>query len=139
MIGKPASKQRGQVNKAGIEAINLRCEGLHAERTEQALEHAADSAEPDGAAMAGQQKVFHHVKYEQRAHAIIGESLPHLGREQEAQTPRMAEKFTCTFFTNLGRAVSPVCSSLSFRQEQVVRTLARARWLCVLRRHRYRS
>jgi hypothetical protein len=33
VIGKPTSKERGQVNKPGIETINLRCEGCRAGRT----------------------------------------------------------------------------------------------------------
>jgi hypothetical protein len=39
----------------GIESINLRCEVLQAEGTKYAFEHIAHSAEPDDAAMAGQQ------------------------------------------------------------------------------------
>ena len=38
--------------------INLRYEGLHAERTEHAFEHAAHGAEPDDVVMARQQKVL---------------------------------------------------------------------------------
>ena len=34
VIRKPASKEGGQINKPSIETINLRCEGLHAERAE---------------------------------------------------------------------------------------------------------
>jgi hypothetical protein len=44
VIGKPVSKQRGQVNKPGVKTVNLRCEGLHAERAEHAFEHAAHGA-----------------------------------------------------------------------------------------------
>src|SRR5262249_10895828 len=38
------------------------------------------------------QQVFHHVENEQRAHPVVGETLPHLGREQEGEPARMAEK-----------------------------------------------
>ncbi len=92
VIRKPASKQRGQINKSGIETVNLRCEGLHAERTKHAFEHAAYGAEPDDVVMAGQQQVLHHVKDEQRAHSVIRKTLPHLGGEQESQAARMAEE-----------------------------------------------
>ena len=91
-IRKPASKEGGQINKPSIETINLRCEGLHAERAEYAFEHAAHCAEPDEVVMAGQQQVLHHVKDEQRAHSVIGKALPHLGGEQEGQPARMAEE-----------------------------------------------
>jgi hypothetical protein len=39
VIGKPASKEWSQVNKPGIETINLRCEGLRAEWSKHAFEH----------------------------------------------------------------------------------------------------
>ena len=92
VIGKPASKDRGQVNKPGIQTINLRCEGLRAERAEHAFEHAAQCAEPDDVTMARQQQVLLHVKDEQRAHSVIGKALPHLGGKQEGQPARMTEE-----------------------------------------------
>ena len=45
LIGKPASKERGQVNEPCIETINLRCERLHAKWTEQVFERTAHFAE----------------------------------------------------------------------------------------------
>ena len=92
VIGKPASKEWGQVNKPGVETINLRCEGLSGERAECAFEHAAHPAEPNDVVMAGQQQILHHVKDEQRAHSVIGKALPHLGGEQEDQPARMPKK-----------------------------------------------
>jgi hypothetical protein len=92
VIRKPASKEGGQINKPGIETINLRCEVLHAEWAEHAFEHAPHCAEPDDVVMAGQQQVLHHVKDEQRAHSVIRKALPHLGGEQEGQPARMAEE-----------------------------------------------
>src|ERR1700676_3892597 len=53
VIRKPASKEGGQINKPGIETINLRCEGLHAEWAEHAFEHAAQYAKADDIIMAG--------------------------------------------------------------------------------------
>src|SRR5258707_14955100 len=47
--------------------------------------------------MPGQQQQFHHVEDEQGAHAIIGEALPHLGREQESQPARMTEEVARSF------------------------------------------
>ena len=41
----------------------------------------------------GLQQVLHHVEHEQRAHAVIGEALPHLGGEQKGETFWMPEKF----------------------------------------------
>src|ERR1700730_3458960 len=105
-IGKQASKERGQVNKSGIEAINLRCEGLHAERAEYAFEHAAYGAEPDDVVIAGQQQVLHHVKDEQGAHSVIRKALPHLGGEQECQPARMAEKIAHGGVDAIGACVS---------------------------------
>ena len=42
VIRKPASKEGGQINKPGIETINLRCEGLpeRAEHARRALRRA---------------------------------------------------------------------------------------------------
>ena len=52
-----------------------------------------NAAEPDhGVGVLRQQQIFHHVEHEQRAHPVVGEALPHLGREQEGQPARMAEE-----------------------------------------------
>src|SRR5262245_29276445 len=91
-VGKPASKKWGEINKPGIETINLRGERLHADRTEQAFERAARQAKPNYVAMAGQQKIFYHIKNEQRAHSVKRKALPHLGGKQEGQAARMAEE-----------------------------------------------
>ena len=40
----------------------------------------------------GQQQVFHHVEDEKRAHPVVGETLPHLGREQEGEPARVPEQ-----------------------------------------------
>jgi hypothetical protein len=44
------------------------------------------------AGMIFEQQKFRHVEHEQRAHAVIGEALPHFGGEQKGQTARMAEQ-----------------------------------------------
>ena len=40
----------------------------------------------------GQQQVLGHIQDEQRAHAVVGEPLPHFGGEQECQAARVAEQ-----------------------------------------------
>src|SRR3546814_10909617 len=40
----------------------------------------------------GKQPVLGQVQHQQRAHAVIGEALPHLGEEQHVKATRVAEK-----------------------------------------------
>jgi hypothetical protein len=71
----------------------VRGERLRAERPEHRFEQMPQRAEPDHIlGVLGQQQIFDHVENEERAHSVIGEALPHLGREQECQPARMAEE-----------------------------------------------
>src|SRR5262249_13628361 len=80
-------------NETGIEAVDMRGKWLRAERAEHRLEHGSERGKPDHRlGMAGLQQEFHHVEDQQRPHAVIGEALPHLGREQEGEPAWMAEK-----------------------------------------------
>ena len=97
-VGDEAAEERGEIDQPGVEAVDLRCEGLHAERAGDALEQAAQAFEPDDAVGAARgEQVFRHVEDEQRPHAVIGEALPHLGGEQESQAARMAEQIPGRF------------------------------------------
>ncbi len=86
-------KHRREIDEAGVEAVDLRGERLDAERAEHAFEaRISERREPMiVVGVLGQQQVLHHVQHEQRAHAVVGEPLPHLGGEQEGQPARMAE------------------------------------------------
>ena len=91
-VGEKPAEDRGEIDEPGIEAPDLRGERLHVERAEYAFQRAFERTEPDHiAGMILEQKIFGHVEHEQRAHAVIREALPHLGREQERQPARMAE------------------------------------------------
>ena len=92
-VGENAAEQRREVDEPGIETVDVRGERLHAERPEHRFVQLLERAEPDHVfGVLGLQQVLHHVEDEQRAHSVVGESLPHLGRKQEAQPARMAEQ-----------------------------------------------
>ena len=92
-VGDQAADERGGVNEGGIEAVDIRREGLRPERPEHAFQHAAQRVEPDDpVGAAGDEQILGHVEDEQRAHPVIGEALPHLGGEQEREAARMTEQ-----------------------------------------------
>jgi hypothetical protein len=92
-VGENAAEDRREIDEAVIEAVDVRRERLHAERPEHRFIQLPERTEPDHAlGIPGQQQIFHHVEDEQRAHPVIGEALPHLGREQEGQPTRVAEQ-----------------------------------------------
>ncbi len=71
----------------------MRGERLDIERPEGEFERALERGVSDhGVGAAGLEQVFHHVEDEQGAHAVVGEALPHLRREQEGKPARMAEQ-----------------------------------------------
>ena len=81
-IGEHAAEHGCEIDEPGVEAVDVRGEGLHTERSEHGLEKRLERREPDHVlGVPGQQKQLHHIKDEQRAHSVIGEALPHLGGE----------------------------------------------------------
>jgi hypothetical protein len=96
-VGEKAAEYWREINEPGIEAIDLRREGLDVERAEKSFESVPQAGEADHLfGNAGLQHIFHHVKNEQRPHPVIGEAFPHLGREQEAEAARMPKKIIWT-------------------------------------------
>ena len=92
-VGEQAAEDRREIDKPGIEPPDLRRQRLYVERAEDTFEPALEAEQPDDVAgMIGQQQVFGHIEHEQRAHAVIGKALPHLGGEQISQPARMAEQ-----------------------------------------------
>ena len=84
---------RGEIDEAGVEPVDLRGERLDVERAEHRFEPVRERREADhGLRRPRLEGVFHHVEHEERAHPVIGEALPHLGREQIGQGRRMAEE-----------------------------------------------
>ena len=66
---------------------------LRTERPEHRFIQALERAEPDDVVgVLRLKQMLHHVKDEEGTHAVIGKALPHLGREQETQRPRMPEE-----------------------------------------------
>jgi hypothetical protein len=97
-VGEKSTEDRGEIDESGIEAPDLRRQRLHVERAEHAFQRGLERCEPNYASgMIFEQQKFGHVEHEQRAHAVIGEALPHLGREQEGQPARMAEEVRTRF------------------------------------------
>ncbi len=91
-VGNEPAENRREIDEPGVKAPDLRRQRLHVERPEQAFERALEGEQADDVAgVIGQQQVFRHVEDKQRAHPVIGETLPHLGREQEGKPARVAE------------------------------------------------
>ena len=92
-VGQQPSGNRCEIDEAGVEAVDVRDEGLQRQRAEHVFQHALETGEPgDAFGVARQQQIFDHVEDEQRAHPVIGKALPHLGREQERQRPGVPEQ-----------------------------------------------
>ncbi len=92
-VGEQPAENRREINEPGIEAVDLRGQRLQGERPEYQFQHVLERSQSgDIAGLRRQQQVFDHVEHEQRAHPVIGEALPHLGREQEGQSARMTEQ-----------------------------------------------
>ena len=95
-VGQQAAEDRREINEAGVEAVDLRGEGLRRQRPEHGFQGVPERDEADHRAGALRlEQIFDHVEHEQRAHPVIGEALPHLGREQKSEAARMAEKVGC--------------------------------------------
>ena len=92
-VGEQAAEDRREIDEGGVKAVDMRGERLHAERPEQEFETALERrVADDGFGAPGCEQILDHVEHEQRAHPVIGEALPHLGREQKGKSARMAEK-----------------------------------------------
>jgi hypothetical protein len=92
-VGKKPAEQRRQIDEPGVKTVDLGGERLRAERAGQRFEHALDRGKADDSlGLPGLQQVFDEIKHEQSAHAVVGEPLPHFGREQKGEAARMAEK-----------------------------------------------
>jgi hypothetical protein len=92
-VGEKAAQHRGEIDQAGIEPVDLRGRGLDVERAEHRLEPVPERTEPDHRARRLRlEHVFHQVEHKQCPHPVIGEALPHLGREQEGKGRRVAEE-----------------------------------------------
>ena len=83
-VGEIAAEDRREIHEPGVEAVDLRRQRLDVERAEDRF-HAALSARRSRSrsARARVEQILHHVEHEQRAHAVVGEALPHLGGEQD--------------------------------------------------------
>ncbi len=92
-VGEKPAENRREIDERGVEAVDLRREGLHVERTEHGFEPALEAGKAEHiAGVLGDQQIFRHVEDEERAHPVIGEALPHLGGEQEGEAFGMAEQ-----------------------------------------------
>ncbi len=91
-VGQQAAEDRREINEAGVEAVDLRGERLQIERAEHELQRGSERGKPEHGPLRRLQQVLDHVEHEQRAHAVIGKALPHLGREQKSERARMAEE-----------------------------------------------
>ncbi len=104
-VGEQSAENRREINEPRIKAPDLRRQRLHVERTEHGFKRMLDGQKPgDIAGVVRQQQIFRHVKDEQRAHPVIGEALPHLGREQESEPARMAEQIGTVTASQVRRA-----------------------------------
>ncbi len=92
-IRQNSAEHRCEIDEPGVQPVDVRGERLNPERTQHRLVDTPERGKPDHVlGTIGLQQVFHHVENEQRTHPVIGEALPHLGREQKRQPARMAEE-----------------------------------------------
>ncbi len=115
-VGQKPAEDRREIDEPGVKPPDLRRQRLHVERAEDAFQRALEGEQADDVAgMIGQQEIFRHVEHEQRAHAVIGKALPHLGGEQVSQPARMAEQVALPRrggrhrFNALGQNGNPSC------------------------------
>src|SRR4051794_24862758 len=103
-IGEKAAENRGEINCGGVSAEDRGCERLS---VEPAVEwEAAESVEDcDAFDAAGEEKILHHVKNEQRLHAVVGEAFPRFREGEEPKAARMPEKAGCVFLAGQRRSV----------------------------------
>ena len=81
-VGQQSSENRREIDERRVGSINLRGEGLRFERAEDRFKAALQCRQSDHLRrMLGQKHIFYKVEHEQGAHPVIGEALPHLGRE----------------------------------------------------------
>jgi len=75
----------------------MRGEGLDIERPETCFQRAFERGIADDRVdVARLEQMLHHVKDEQRPHAVIGKPFPHLRRQQESKSARMAVQVALT-------------------------------------------
>ena len=92
-VGEQAAEDRRQIDEPGVEAVDLRGEGLQVERSEHRFQRLFERGKAEHATgLRRLQQILDHIEDKQRAHPVIGEALPHLGGEQEGQRARMAEQ-----------------------------------------------
>ena len=94
-VGEQAADDRREIDER-------RCRGRRSARRAAAMPSGPNrhssallqrgEADARSRARSGCEQVLHHVEHEQRAHAVVGEALPHLGGEQIGQPARMAEQ-----------------------------------------------
>ena len=94
-IGKQAAEQRGQIDEPGVKPVDVRRQRLGRERAEQGFEPDFQLREPDHIlGVIRQEDMFDHIENKQRAHSIVGETLPHLRGEQKRECARVAENIS---------------------------------------------
>src|SRR4249919_2319370 len=92
-VTEPAAKDRREIDEAGVEAEDLRCQRLRRHRPERIFERCPECGEPnDILNMAWQQQLVDHVEDQQGRHPIIREALPSLGEGKESETLGMPEE-----------------------------------------------
>src|SRR5450631_238796 len=92
-VGENSAEYRRQIDQAGVEPINLRCQRLDAKRSGYRFEPPLQGREAQY--VSGDfrlQQIVDHVQNEQRPHSVIRKALPHLGCEQKRQAFWMAKQ-----------------------------------------------
>ena len=93
LVGQKSAEKRGEIYEARIETVDLRREGLNSHGTENRFKPRLQDSEAENipAVKSVLDKVVGHVQDEQGAHAVVGETLPHLGEKQHEQPARMSQ------------------------------------------------
>ena len=92
-IGDESTEHRSEIHEAGVEPVDLRCEGECGHRAEHRLERVAQRGEAgDVLDVPGHEERLAHVEHEERGHAIVGEALPGLGEGEVGEADGLAEE-----------------------------------------------
>ena len=86
-IGDQPAQQRREIHQPGVQAKYLRGKRLGGQGPAHGLQRAAELRESRHVLdVPGQQQLIHHVKDQQRRHAVEGESFPRLGEGEVEQS-----------------------------------------------------
>src|ERR1700720_2170446 len=97
-VGENPADDRGQIDEAGVEPINLRCQRLDSKRSGYGFESPLQGREAQHVVSDVRlQQIIDHVQNEKRPHSVIGKAFPHLRCEQKRKAFWVAKQLVAAF------------------------------------------